>query len=118
MTKAELTALIQTNLSITNKDLIVSDAIILSAEYCNLDIDNLPENIEPVIRRKVKSIIDYETKIASNPMLSASAYDVKSITEGDSSITYNVDDNHSKDTIYDLSETDKRALRKFRRLRR
>lgn len=118
MNKAELKAAIKGNLKVDDKDLIISDVIILSAEYCNLDTDYLPDNIEPVIRRKVKSIIDYEAKLSANPMLSASIFDVKSVSEGDSSISYNVDDNNSKENIYDLTDADKRALRKFRRLRR
>ena len=114
MTKEQLKILVKANLTIEdeNKDLIINDAIALAGEYCN--ITEFPDAIEPVIRRKVKNIIDYE----SNSTVNGSIFDVKSITEGDSSITYNVDEKHSKDTIYDLSETDKRALKKFRRLRR
>lgn len=118
MNKAELEEAIKTNLEIVGKDLVISDVVTLSLEYCNLSDDNIPRNIEPVIRRKAKSIIDYEAKLATNPMLNASIYDVKSIAEGDSSISYNVDNNNSKESIYDLSDADKRALRKFRRLRR
>lgn len=118
MNKAELEEAIKMNLEIQGKSLVLSDVITLSLEYCNLSDDNIPSNIEPVIRRKVKSIIEYEAKLSSNPMLNASVYDVKSISEGDSSISYNVDANNSKESIYDLSDADKRALRKFRRLRR
>ena len=118
MNKAELEEAIKKNLSIEGDNLVIIDAITLSLEYCNLSDDNIPPNIEPVIRRKVKSIIEYEAKLSSNPMLNASVYDVKSISEGDSSISYNVDANNSKESIYDLSDADKRALRKFRRLRR
>lgn len=118
MNKAELEEAIKMNLGIQDKNLVISDAITLSLEYCNLSDDNIPPNIEPVIRRKAKSIIEYEAKLSANPMLNASIYDVKSISEGDSSISYNVDDNNSKESIYDITEADKRALRKFRRLRR
>ena len=118
MNKAELEEAIKKNLSIEGDNLVINDAITLSLEYCNLSDDNIPSNIEPVIRRKVKSIIEYEAKLLSNPILNASIYDVKSISEGDSSISYNIDANNSKESIYDLSEADKRALRKFRRLRR
>lgn len=118
MNRAELEETIKKNLSIEGDNLVISDAITLSLEYCNLSDDNITSNIEPVIRRKAKSILEYEAKLSANPMLNASIYDVKSISEGDSSISYNVDVNNSKDSIYDLTDADKRALRKFRRLRR
>ena len=67
--------------------------------------------MEPFIRRKVKTIIDYEAETGGN-----SVFDVTSIKEGDTSITYNTDE-VSRETIYGLSEKDKQALMRFRRLR-
>lgn len=104
---------IKTNLKITgdDKDLIISDVIQEVINYTNRP--ELPEALEPFVRKKVKGIIDYETENGT-----ASVFDVKSIKEGDTSITYNVDDKISKETIYGLSERDKTALRRFRRLRK
>lgn len=112
MTTVELIALVKTKLNITDttKDLIISDAIQEALNYCNLT--ELPDGAEPYIRKKVKGIINYEAENGAT-----SVFDVKSIKEGDTSITYNVDDKTSKETIYGLSDKDKESLRKFRRLR-
>jgi hypothetical protein len=90
---------------------MISDVVQLALGYCHLD--ELPVTAEPFIRKKVKSIINYEAENGTN-----SVFDVKSIKEGDTSITYNVDDKTSKETIYGLSARDKEALRTFRRLSR
>ena len=118
MTKSEMITSIKEKLNITNnsRDILIDDIILLSLGYCNIRSSELPDGIEPIIRRKIKTIIDYEIKIEASPLLN-SAYEVKSLTEGDSSVTFNVTNDNSRDTIYDLSTTDKRALRKFRRLR-
>lgn len=112
MLKEELIVLVKTNLVIEDetKDLIISDIIQEAMNYCNLT--ELPESIEPFMRKKVQSVINYELENGTT-----SVFDVKSIKEGDTSITYNVDDKISKETIYGLSDKDKKALQRFRRLR-
>ncbi|SHH54936.1 hypothetical protein SAMN02745135_01168 [Caloranaerobacter azorensis DSM 13643] len=112
MLKEELRELVKSNLKIEddNKDLLIDDVIQEAMNYCNLH--ELPEQLEPFIRRKVKTIIDYEVENGSN-----NVFDVKSIKEGDTSITYNTDE-ISKETIYGLSDRDKKALQQFRRIRK
>ena len=112
MTTADLIVKIKANLKIagTESDLIIADAIQEAMNYCNLK--ELPIEAEPYIRKKIKSIMNYETENGTTAV-----FDVKSIKEGDTSITYNVDDKVSKETIYGLSEGDKKTLKIFRRLR-
>ena len=112
MTKLELLNKVKDNLGILSglNDLIISDVIIEVGEYCN--IIDFPDAIEPFVRKKTKAIMSYEKE-----GLGDSAFDVKSLREGDTTITYNVDDKTSKDTIYGLSLNDKSALKRFRRLR-
>ena len=93
-----------------SKDLIITDVIQECLNYCNLK--ESPAELEPFIRRKVKAIIDYEAETGGNTV-----FDVTSIKEGDTSITYNTSE-ISRETIYGLSEKDKQALMLFRRLRR
>ena len=112
MSKDEMLARVKENLKIENdeKDLIISDVIQEVMNYCNFA--ELPEALEPFIRKKVKVIINYEAENGTD-----NVFDVKSIKEGDTSTTYNVDQ-VSRDTIYGLSELDKKDLRLFRRLRK
>lgn len=100
----EMVALVKENLNITDKDLIIKDVIQDVLNYCN--IIDLPEQAEPYIRNKVKSIINYESKY------SAAVFDIKSISEGDTSITYS----GSREDIYGLTAEDKRKLQSFRRV--
>lgn len=113
MSTDDLITKVKENLQIDNdsKNLIISDVIQDAMNYCNLI--ELPEELEPFIRKKVKSIIDYEAEKGTG-----SVFDVKSIKEGDTSITYNVDEKTSKDTIYGLSDRDKKTLQAFRRTRK
>lgn len=113
MLTQELVEKVKENLNIidTSKDLIVNDVIQEAMNYCNLK--ELPQTLEPFIRKKVKLIIAYEKENGED-----SVFDVKSIKEGDTSITYNVDDKTSKETIYGLSNTDKKTLQQFRRTRK
>lgn len=108
----EMIAKVKTNLNITDntKDLIISDVIQEALNYCNLA--ELPEALEPFIRKKVQTIITYEAENGTG-----SVFDVKSIHEGDTTTTYNVDQ-VSRETIYGLSEKDRVDLRQFRRLRK
>lgn len=112
MLKEELRELVKTNLKIEDdsRDLQIDDVIQEVLNYCNLK--EAPEEIEPFIRKKVKTIMAYEKENGSD-----SVFDIKSIKEGDTSITYNTDE-VSRETIYGLSDSDKKALQQFRRLRR
>ena len=112
MTTVELTALVKTNLKITDttRDLIIADVIQDALNYCNLA--ELPVEVEPYVRKKVQTIIAYEAENGTN-----SVFDVKTLKEGDTSITYNVEQ-VSKDTVYGLSKKDKTDLSLLRRLRR
>ena len=94
------------------RDLDISDVILSICDYCNLDPDCLPELLEPVIRKKVKGIIDYEA-------VKGTGYqqDISAIKEGDGSITYATGGSNGRDGIYGLSDADKSSLRRFRRLR-
>lgn len=109
----ELIILVKTNLNIADdkKDLIIQDVIQEVLNYCNLK--ETPKELEPFIRKKVQTIINYKSENGTT-----SAFDVKSIKEGDTSITYNVDDKTSKETIYGLSDRDKKTLQPFRRTRK
>ena len=113
MTKVELIAKLKENLKLATdatKDLVISDMVQEVMNYCNLT--EPPIELEPFIRKKIQSIINYELENGTT-----SVFDVKSIKEGDTSITYNVDDKTSKETVYGLSDRDKKALQRFRRLR-
>lgn len=113
MTVEETVALVKEHLSIadTKRDLLIKDRINDVLNYCNLT--ELPKQLEPFVRKKVKAVIDYEAFAGTQ-----SVFDVKSQTEGESSWSYNVTDDNCKDTIYGLSEKDKKELKPFRRLRR
>jgi hypothetical protein len=108
----EMLEIVKQNLKIEDdsKDLLIEDVIRECLSYCNLK--EPPAELEPFIRRKVKAIIDYEAETGGNTV-----FDVTSIKEGDTSITYNTDE-VSRETIYGLSEKDRQALMRFRRLRR
>ncbi len=112
MSIEEMLAKVKSNLKIEDdrKDLIITDIIQECLNYCNLKEPSA--ELEQFIRRKVKAIIDYEAETGGS-----SVFDVTSIKEGDTSITYNTDE-VSRETIYGLSEKDKQALMRFRRLRR
>lgn len=113
MAKEELIALVKEHLSITDtkKDLMIADVIQDVLNYCNLK--EPPIELEPYIRKKVQSIINYELENGTT-----SVFDVKTIKEGDTSTTYNVDENFSKETVYGLSNEDKKRLQVFRRTRK
>jgi len=108
----EMLEIVKQNLKIEDdtKDLLIEDVIRECLSYCNLK--EPPAELEPIIRRKVKAIIDYEAETGGNTV-----FDVTSIKEGDTSITYNTDE-VSRETIYGLSDQDKQILARFRRLRR
>ena len=108
----EMLALVKERLKIEDdsKDLLIIDVIQETLNFCNLK--EPPAELEPFIRRKIKTILDYEAETGGNTV-----FDVTSIKEGDTSITYNTDE-VSRETIYSLSDKDKRVLAQYRRLRR
>lgn len=108
----EMLALVKERLKIEDdsKDLLIEDVIRECLSFCNLK--EPPAELESFIRRKVKTILDYEAETGGNAV-----FDVISIKEGDTSITYNTSE-ISRETIYGLSEKDKQALMRFRRLRK
>lgn len=114
MTASEMKETIKNNLGIRDdtRDLLVSDVTLTICDYCNLNQQCIPDILEPVIRKKVKSIIDYEVS-------NGEGYhpEVASMKEGDGSITWAQTDGNTKASIYGLSEADKQALRRHRRLR-
>ncbi len=108
----EMLALVKERLKIKDdsKDLLIKDVIRECLSFCNLK--EPPVELEPFIRQKVKTILDYEAENGANAV-----FDVQSIREGDVSITYNTNE-VSRETIYGLSDKDKQLLMRFRRLRR
>lgn len=114
MTKSEMLEEIKKNLHITDEaqDLTISDAVLLVCEYCNIDTACIPEQLEPVIRKKVKGIIEYEAANGTDY-----APEIASIKEGDGTISYVTGGANSREGIYGLSAVDKAALKRYRRLR-
>lgn len=93
-------------------DLKILDVIQEVCGYCSLPPACLPDGLEPFIRRKVQGMIAYEDA-------NGTGYcpEVASIKEGDGSITWAQTEGNTKASIYGLSEADKKALRRYRRLR-
>ncbi len=114
MTASEMLETVKKNLKIEDdsQDLVISDVILTVCDYCNLSQECIPDILEPVIRRKIKGIMDYE---AAN----GTGYqpEVASIKEGDGTITWAQTEGNTKASIYGLSDSDKAALRRHRRLR-
>ena len=114
MTLSEMRETVKENLKLTDdtRDLDISDVIFNVCDYCNLNQNELPELLEPYIRKKVKGNINYET-------VKGTGYqqDIASIKEGDGSVTYVTGGSNSREGIYGLTDADKTALRRFRRLR-
>ena len=114
MTKTEMLAAVKANLNIDDdmRDLGISDVILHVCDYCNLSQDDIPDLLEPFVRKKFKGIIDYEAAKGTGYQ-----QDIASIKEGDGTITYATGSGNSREGIYGLSDSDKTALRRFRRLR-
>lgn len=114
MTRMEMTEQVHKNLRLDtyDHDLKISDVIQDVCDYCGLPGDCIPEGLEPFIRRKVQGMITYEE-------VNGTGYspEVASIKEGDGSITWAQTEGNTKASIYGLSEADKKALRRYRRLR-
>lgn len=113
MTTDVMKDMVKTNLNIEDesRDLAIEDIIQEVINYCNLT--ELPNAIEPYIRKKVKGIIDYEVENGTS-----SVFDVKQVSELDTTTVYHIDANNSKAAIYGLSQEDKKRLQIFRRLRK
>ena len=113
MQDQDFIALVMANLGFEDNThkLMIEDMMQEVKNYCNLQ--ELPASLEPFVRKKAKGIIAYEKDNGTDAV-----FDVKSIKEGDTSITYNVDDKTSKETVYGLTDRDKHILNEFRRLRR
>lgn len=87
-------------------------------EYCN--IEEITVVLEGFIEDKVVSIINNLGVISTNENNSESNVEIKSITRGDTSITYNTPTATSKVEILDganLTSYEKTFLNKFRRLK-
>ncbi|MCI6886311.1 MAG: hypothetical protein MR868_03530 [Lachnospiraceae bacterium] len=114
MTKSEMVTAIKQNLALADGtgDLTISDAVLMVCSYCNIPLDNIQEELEPFIRKKVKGILDYES-------VNGTGYrpEVASIKEGDGSITWAQTDGNTRASIYGLNDSDKSILRRYRRLR-
>lgn len=113
MTKFEMVLMVKQNLAFTEcEELAISDMVSLVCDYCNIPPERIPEALEPFIRRKVKGILDYEA-------VNGSGYhpEVASIKEGDGSITWAQTEGNTRTSIYSLNDSDKKELRRFRRLR-
>ena len=114
MTKSEMVLKIKVHLEIEDdrRDLTISDVVLMACDYCNLPAECIPDELEPIIRKKVKGIIDYETVVGTGYQP-----EVASIKEGDGSITWAQTEGNTKASIYELNDSDKKALRRHRRLR-
>ena len=114
MTVSEMQEKVKSNLDLKDgtRDLLISDVFLDVCDYCNLNLECIPDILEPVIRKKLKGIIDYE---AAN----GTGYqpEVKSIKEGNGTIEWAQTEGNTRASIYGLSEADKKALRRHRRLR-
>lgn len=112
MTMEEMALSIQSKLNIVDDTMYqtIMDVITEVMDFCNRD--ELPDVLEPFVRKKVKGIMDYE---AAN----GTGYhpEVASIKEGDGTITWAQTDGNTKASIYGLSDSDKAMLRRHRRLR-
>lgn len=112
MTMEEMALSIQSKLNIVDDTMYqtIMDVIAEVMDFCNCD--ELPDVLEPFVRKKVKGIMDYEA-------VNGTGYhpEVTSIKEGDGSITWARTDGNTKASIYGLSDGDKAMLRRHRRLR-
>lgn len=114
MDKKTMIGLVKENLRLMTEDhdLLISDMIQEVCSYCNIPLDNIPEELESFIRKKVKGILDYE--LFKGPGFQP---EVASIKEGDGSITWAQTDGNTKASIFGLNDSDKKELRRYRRLR-
>lgn len=114
MTSEEMLAQIKKCLHIRDdtRDAMISDIILDVCDYCSLTPGRMPDALEPFVRKKAKGIMEYEEAVGTGYRP-----EVAAIKEGDGSITWAQTDGNTKASVYGLSETDKKALRRHRRLR-
>lgn len=114
MDKETMIGLVKENLRLMTEDhnLMISDMIREACGYCNILLDDIPEELEPFVRKKIKGILDYEA--FKGPGFQP---EVASIKEGDGSITWAQTEGNTKASIYGLNDSDKKELRRHRRLR-
>lgn len=91
-------------------DLVICDLITDVCSYCNLHPSRIPDDLESVVRRKAKGIMDYEAANGTGYIK-----DIASIKEGDGTITFAA--GATKDAVYNWSARDRAILKRFRRLR-
>jgi hypothetical protein len=112
LTKEETITLVKTHLSISTntRDQLISDIWQNAVNYLNTK--GLPEELEPMVRTKVKGIIDYETQFGDGNVI-----DVTSQTEGKCSWTYALTADSSRNGIYNFNTSDFNQLNLFRKVR-
>ncbi len=97
MTFSEMLETVEKNLELAvgEHKLLISDVILMVCDYCHLNENCIPDILEPVIRKKVKGIMDYEEA-------NGTGYhpEVASIKEGDGSITWAQTDGNTKESIW------------------
>ncbi|MEG0687175.1 MAG: hypothetical protein RR466_00605 [Hungatella sp.] len=113
MTDAEMLLKVKDNMKLKTDDynLTISDIIVSARTYCNLRANSLPPELEPFVRKKTKGIVDYEAANGSGYV-----QEVQSIKEGDGTINWAQTDGNTRASIYTLTDSDKKALKKFRRV--
>lgn len=94
-----------------NMELFISDALTSAITYCNLGND-IPEEMEPYLRRKVKNMINYQSADRKG-----TPSNIASIKEGDGAITFFYDASNTEEAVFGLSDSDKKQLKAFRRLK-
>lgn len=114
MTDKEMISNIKGRLRVSDEriDATIADVISDVCDYCNLPDDDIPDRLETFVWRKVKGIVDYEAAMGTG-----FRQEIESIREGEGSITWAQTEGNTKASIYGLSESDKKALRRHRRLR-
>lgn len=112
MDKGTMLSTIKSNLRLdtSDYDLTIDDLINDVCSYCNLNHSCIPDDLESVVRRKVKGIMDYEAANGTGYIK-----DVSSIKEGDGTVTFAA--GATKDAVYNWSSRDFVTLKRYRRLR-
>lgn len=95
----------------SGRDQLISDIYTNAITYMNLD--TLPDALEPFVRAKVKRVMDYEAQVGEGL-----AVDVTAQTEGKCSWTFATDENNCRDAIYGFGTSDFSQLRRFRKTRK
>lgn len=93
------------------RDELIGDIWENAVTYMNLE--ELPLPLIPLIKSKVKRVIDYEAQVGSG-----NALDVTSQTEGKCSWTFSTDANNTRDAIYGFGPSEFSQLRRFRKTRK